>query len=128
MPKDIFSQEMYQTGFVTGDAECGWLEVTDREDVGAFVFKGEFGKCYEVKVPAGAQRVLAVKLHSDPTQEAVGKKIYYMDDALCDKGEVTEETAFMYVCRKQDEYLLVLTNSDDSIYIGERTISAGYGC
>lgn len=122
LPKDIFSQEMYKTGFVTGDAECGWLEVTDREDVGAFVFKGEFGKCYEVKVPAGAQRVLAVKLRSDPTQEAVGKKIYYMDDALCDKGEVTEETAFMYVCRKQDEYLLVLTNSADPIYIGERTM------
>ena len=62
LPKDIFSQEMYVTGFTTGDAECGWVEVTDREDTGAFVIKGEYGKNYEIKVPAGAQRVLAIKL------------------------------------------------------------------
>ena len=88
LPKDIFSQEMYVTGFTTGDAECGWVEVTDREDTGAFVFPGEYGKNYEIKVPAGATRVLAIKLKFDPTQEAVGKKIYYMDTAVCDKGAV----------------------------------------
>ena len=122
LPKDIFSQEMYQVGLATGDAECGWMEVTDRKDTGGFVFKGEFGKCYEIKVPAGAQRVLAVKLRNDPAQEAVGKTFYYMDDALCDKGAVEKETCFMYTCRKQEEYLAVLTNSTDPIYIGERTI------
>ena len=122
LPKDIFTQEMYVTGFTTGAAKCGWVERTDREDVGAFVLKGEFGKCYEVKVPAEAQRVLAIKVSTDPTQVVVGNKLFYTDDALCDKDAVTEETAFMYTCRKQDEYLLICTNSAEPIYIGERTI------
>ena len=122
MPKDIFSQEMYVAGFATGVAKCGWVERTDREDIGAFVFKGEFGKCYEVKVPAGAQRVLAIKLNYDPSPATVGQKIYYSDGAVCDKEAVTGETAFMYTCRKQNEYLMICTNSDDPIYIGERTI------
>ena len=122
LPKDIFTQEMYVSGFATGDAECGWVERTDREDTGAFVFRGEYGKCYEIKVPAGAQRVLAVRLKSDPTQEEVGQKIYYMDSAVCDKGAMENETAFMYTCRNQGEYLLLCTNSSDPVYIGERTI------
>lgn len=122
LPKDIFSQQMYVTGFTTGDAECGWAERTDREDTGAFVFKGEYGKNYEIKVPAGTQRVLAIKLKSDPAEEAAGKKFYYMDDALCDKGAVTEETAFMYNCRKEGEYLLLYTGSSQAVYIGERTM------
>ena len=122
LPKDIFSQEMYVTGFTTGDAECGWVEVTDREDTGAFVFPGEYGKNYEIKVPAGASRVLAIKLKADPTQEAVGKKIYYMDTAVCDKGAVEKETAFMYNCRSQGEYLLLYTGSSEAVYIGERTM------
>lgn len=123
LPKDIFSQELFVPGIVTGDAECGWVEITDREDTGAFVLKGEYGKCYEIKVPAGTQRVLAVKLRNDPKEEEVGKKIYYLaDKALCDKGAVGQETAFMYTCRKENEYLLICTNSKDPIYIGERTI------
>ena len=122
LPKDIFSQEMYMTGFTTGAAKCGWVERTDREDVGAFILKGEFGKCYEVKVPAGASRVLAIKVSTDPTQLVVGNKLFYTDNALCDKDAVTEETAFMYTCRQQEEYLLICTNSSEAIYIGERTI------
>lgn len=122
LPKDIFSSDMYVTGFVTGDPECGWAELTDREDTGAFILKGEYGKCYEVKIPAGAERVLAFKLKKDPTQEAVGKKFYYMDDELCDKGSTEQETAFMYVCRTQNEYLMIYTGSSDPVYIGERTI------
>ena len=122
LPKDIFTQDMYVAGFTTGAANCGRVERTDREDTGAFVLKGEFGKCYEVKVPAGTQRVLAIKLSADPTQAAVGQTFYYADDALCDKDAVTEETAFMYTCRKQNEYLMICTNSSDPIYIGQRTI------
>ena len=122
LPKDIFSQDMYVPGFVTGEVGCGWAERTDREDTGAFVLKGEFGKCYEVKVPAGAQRVLAIKANADPTQQPVGNKLTYTDDALCDKGAATEEIAFMYTCRNKNEYLLICTGSADPIYIGERTI------
>lgn len=123
LPKDIFSQEMFLPGIVTGAEDCGWLEVTDREDTGAFILKGEFGKCYEIKVPAGAERVLCVKLRNDPREEETGEKIYYLaDNALCDKGAVDQEAAFMYTCRKENEYLLICTNSKDPIYIGERTI------
>lgn len=122
LPKEIFSQEMYVTGFTTGDAECGWVERTDREDTGAFVFKGEFGKCYEIKVPSGSQRVLAIKLNKDPAEGNVGEKIYYMDSALCDKGATDKETAFMYTCRKENEYLLLYTGSSDPVQIYERTI------
>ena len=122
LPKDIFTPELYVTGFTTGDPDCGWVERTDREDTGAFVLKGEYGKCYEIKVPAGTQRILAVRLKSDPTQEAVGEKFRYSDTVLCDKGAVEKETAFMYTCRNQGEYLLLYTNSSDPVYIGERTI------
>lgn len=122
LPKDIFTPEMYVAGFETGAAECGWVERTDRENTGAFVLKGEYGKCYEVKVPAGTGRVLAIKRNADPTLEAVGTTFSYTGSSVCDKGAVSEETAFMYTCRKQNEYLLICTNSSDPIYIGERTI------
>ncbi|MBR4864794.1 MAG: succinylglutamate desuccinylase/aspartoacylase family protein [Oscillospiraceae bacterium] len=122
LPKDIFSEALYVTGFVTGEAKCGYIERTERENTGAFVLKGEYGKCYEIKVPAGTQRVLAVKLPVDPAQTAVGNKLYYTEEALCDKDAVTEETAFMYTCRNQNEYLLICTNGSDPFYIGERTI------
>ena len=122
LPKDIFTQELYVTGFATGEAKCGYVERTDREDTGAFVLKGEYGKCYEIKVPAGTQRVLALKLMADPALAAVGNKLHYTDEALCDKNAVTEETSFMYTCRKENEYLLICTNSNDPIYIGERSI------
>lgn len=123
LPKDIFSQEMFIPGIVAGDEKCGWAEVTDQTDTGAYVLKGEFGKCYEIKVPAGTERILAVKLRTDPKEEAVGNKIYYLaDDAVCDKGAVEQETGFMYVCRKENEYLLICTNSAAPVYIGERTI------
>ena len=36
LPKDIFTPELYVTGFTTGDPDCGWVERTDREDTGAF--------------------------------------------------------------------------------------------
>ena len=42
LPKDIFSQEMYVPGLEIAD---GSLFVTDKTDVGAFVFAGEYGKC-----------------------------------------------------------------------------------
>lgn len=122
LPKDIFSQDMYVPGFTTGEVACGWVKRTDREDTGAFVLKGEFGKCYEVKVPAGSQRVLAIKLGEDPTQQPVGSNLSYADNALCDQGASTEEAAFMYTCRSKNEYLLVYTGTSDPIYIGERTI------
>ena len=123
LPKDIFDPEMFIPGIVTGDAECGWVEVTGREDAGAFVLKGEFGKCYEIKVPAGAQRILAVKLLGDPRDAEKGTKLSYQaDSTLCDKEASEAETAFMYVCRQKNEYLLVYTDSDAPIYIGERTI------
>ena len=123
LPKDIFSEEMFVPGIVTGIAECGWFEVSSRTDVGAYVFKGEYGKCYEVKFPAGTQRALAIKLSYDPGEKPVGEKAYYWaDDALCDKENLEEGTGCMYTCRKQNEYLLICTNSKEPVYIGERTI------
>lgn len=123
LPKDIFSEELFVQGLVAGDVGSGRLDKTDRTDVGAFVIKGEFGKCYEIKVPAGAERVCAIRMRKNPADLAVGEtKFYFAEDALRDLGEQTEETAFMYTCREQNQYLLVYTGSADPIYIGERTI------
>ena len=122
LPKDIFTRDMYVTGFATGGEDCGWLDRTDSSDTGAFILHGEFGKCYEIKVPAGSQRILAVKLDGDPAQKPVGERIYYGDSAVCDKGATDTETAFMYTCRKQDEYLLLYTGSSDPVRMDERTI------
>ena len=122
LPKDIFSEDMYLNGFTTGNAECGWVERTNGADTGAFILKGEFGKCYEIKVPAGSPRVLAIKLEEDPALKNTGERIDYADSALCDKDFTTEETAFMYTCRNQDEYLLLYTGSSDPVCICERTI------
>lgn len=125
LPKDIFSEEMFAPGIVTGNAECGWFEVTKQTDVGAYVLKGEYGKCYELKFPAGTQRAFAIKLKYDPRDKAVGEKVYYWaDDTIIDKADLTEETGRMYTCRKENEYLLICTNSKDPVYIGERTIIA----
>lgn len=123
LPKDIFSSEMFVPGIVAGHANSGYLEKTDRTDVGAFVVKGEFGKCYEVKVPAGTKRICAITMRNNPADLTAGEKIFYFEEeVLCDLDERTEETGFMYTCRKENQYLLVYTDTADPIYIGERTI------
>lgn len=123
LPKDIFSQELYVPGMVFEAPGQYTMELTDRTDVGAFVVKGEYGKCYEVKIPAGAPRACAAKFASDPRTAAAGEKVYYYEDAsFCDTAEVTEEVSFMYTCRKQEEYLVIYTGTADPVYIGERSI------
>lgn len=122
LPKDICSQDLFLPGVVAGSAESGIVEMTDRQDVGAYVLLGEFGKCYEIKFPAGS-RALVLKMRSDPRQTPVGEKIYYYSDkTVLDKEELPQETGCMYVCRQQNEYVLICANSTDPIYIGERTI------
>lgn len=123
LPKDIYRQELFVPGIVAGDPECGWMEFTDRTDVGAVILKGEYGKCYEVKVPQSATRVCAARLTADPRE--AGDKIYCNGDKiLYDKADLTEGAAFMYVCRRTEEYLIICTDTTDPIYIGERTILA----
>lgn len=120
LPKDIFSEEMYVPG-VFLNREKGCMEITERTDVGAFVLKGEFGKCYEVKVPAGVASVCAAHFMIDPRAAEAGTEEYY-SEALFEGEGLTQESAFMYTCRKEEEYLVVSTGSADPIYIGQRSI------
>lgn len=121
-PKDIFSADMYIAGISLGEKE-GCVQFTDRTDIGAFVLRGEYGKCYEVKIPAGISRACAVRVSMDPGSYNVGEEQYYADDCiLLDKKDLSKEAAFMYTCRKQEEYLVVSTGSADPIYIGQRSM------
>lgn len=123
LPKDIFSQELFVPGITAGNVDDGYLEMTDRTDIGAYLLKGEYGKYYEIKVPAGTKRVCAVKMRKDPSLKGVGEKFYHQDsNLLCDKADLTEQVSFRYVCREKEEYLVICVESEDPIYIGERTI------
>lgn len=120
LPKDIFTEALFVAGIVPGEGNL--LQVTDQQDDGAFVLQGEYGKCYEVKVPAGAKQVLAFRTSADPRTAAVSCTFSYNEDnTLCNKTD-GEAAAFMYTCRHAGEQLVVYTGSRDAIYIGERTV------
>ena len=122
LPKDIYTEQMYVSGILMDGQETS-IQVTDRTDVGAFVLKGEYGKCYEVKIPAGTPHVYAVHTITDPCTAEVGDSWYFTEDStLMNTVQTDKETAFMYTCRKQEEYLIVSTGSADPVYIGQRSI------
>ena len=122
LPKDIFSNEMYKPGILL-DGNERIIQITDKTDTGTFILKGEFGKCYEVKVPGGVSHVYAGYTATDPCTADMGDSWYITEEStLANVTAPTGETAFMYTCRKQEQYLLINTGSADSIYIGERSI------
>lgn len=126
LPKDIFTSEMYVSGLVLEQSGQRRLDATGRTDVGAFVFKGEFGKCYEIKVPAGVPCVAAATFLTNPRSLTAGD---YRTGTTAVKSLVknpSKEVCFMYNCRRSDknEYLVIYTGATDPIYIGERTIIA----
>lgn len=123
LPKDIFSEELFVSGIVTGDVGVAYLDITDRTDIGAYVLSGEYGKCYEVKVPEGVTRVCAVKLPFDPQTTAVGEKIWFQEDnVVYNKENITGEASFMYNCRQPGEYLVLYADTAEPIYIGQRSM------
>ena len=124
LPKDIFSDEMYVAGLVLEQSGQRRLDATGRTDVGAFVFKGEYGKCYEIKIPAGVPCVASATFLTNPRTLTAGD---YRTGTTAVKSLVnnpSKEVSFMYTCRTYDknEYLVIYTGSSDPIYIGERTI------
>lgn len=124
LPKDIFSNDLYYPGMTLGQSDEYNLDVTEQTDVGAFVLAGEYGKCYEIKVPAGTPTVKAAKIPKDPRTFSVGTQLP-CDSSWFIKTVPTEETNtinVMYVCRELNEYLVLYTGTSDPVYIGERTI------
>ena len=124
LPKDIFSADLYVPGIAMGKAGQNVLEVTDQTNVGAFVFKGEYGKCYEIKIPAGVPYAAATSFTSDPRSLAVGQQLTGGTTVKTIAQSPSNQISFMYVCRTytSDEYLVIYTGSSAPIYIGERTI------
>ena len=126
LPKNIFSEELYVPGLVLGQSGQGRLDATGRTDVGAFVFKGEFGKCYEIKIPAGVPCATAATFFTNPRSLTAGD---YRTGNVSVKDLVqnpSAEVSFMYKCRTygKNEYLVIYTGTDTPVYIGERTIIA----
>ena len=124
LPKNIFSEELYVPGLVLEQNGQRRLDATGRTDVGAFVFKGEFGKCYEIKIPAGVPCVASATFLTNPRTLTAGD---YRTGTTAVKSLVqnpSKEVSFMYNCRRSDknEYLVIYTGSTAPIYIGERTI------
>jgi len=123
LPRDIFSPDLFVPGIAPVDGEGFSLEITGRSDAGAFVLAGEYGKCYEVKIPAGPARVSAGRTCEDLRQP--GKTLTFDDAAtVYHNAAVTGAVSFMYTCRHSGESLVIFTGSDQPIYIGERTILA----
>ncbi len=124
LPKNIFSEELYVPGLVLGQSGERRLDATGKTDVGAFVFKGEFGKCYEIKIPAGVPCATAATFFTNPRSLTPGQ---YRTGNVSVKDLVqnpSKEVCFMYNCRTYDknEYLVIYTGTDAPVYIGERTI------
>ena len=120
LPKDIFSQELLVPGLISEGAESGYFQRTDREDLGAYLLHGEYGKCYEIKIPGGVPQVTAFAKRSDLMEQA---EIHYRtDDALKDVAAPTEAVSFMYNCREKNQTLLIYTGSTEPFQILERTI------
>ena len=120
LPKDIFSQELLVPGLISEGAESGCFQRTDREDLGAYLLRGEYGKCYEIKIPGGVPQVTAFAKRSDLMEQ---NEIHYRtDDALKDVAAPTEEVSFMYNCREKNQTLLIYTGSTEPFKILERTI------
>jgi len=122
LPKDIFSQALFVPGLISEGAESGYFERTDREDLGAYLLRGEYGKCYEIKIPGGVPQVTAFAKRTDLMEK---DEIHYRsDDALKDVAAPTEEVSFMYNCREKNELLLIYTGSTEPFAILERTMVA----
>ena len=122
LPKDIFSSELYAPGIVLGQSGQNVLDVTNQTNVGAFVFKGEYGKCYEVKIPAGVPCAAAVRFSADPCKLSPGQQLTGGTSVKSLVQKPSRQTSFMYVCRTYGEYLVIYTGNANPIYIGERTI------
>jgi len=124
LPKDVFSKAQYVPGITLGQSGDYVMEVTDNTNTGAFVFQGEFGKCYEIKIPAGVPYAAAARFPVDPRGYSVGKKLTYDSGASLKKiaTQPSSPVSFMYTCRVVGEYLVIFTGNSNAIYIGERTI------
>ena len=85
---------------------------------------GEYGKCYEVKIPQGASQVTAVILRNeDPLETKVGERFNYASsNALKDVAAPAEGVNFMFNCREKNQSLLIYTGSAEPFQILERTI------
>ena len=124
LPRDIFSQDLFVPGLISGGAESGYFEQTKQKDAGAYLIEGEYGKCYEIKIPQGVHQVTAITLrNNDPRETKVGERLYYLaDNALKDLADPTKEVSFMFNCRKKNEVLLIYTGSTEPFQVLERTI------
>lgn len=125
--KDIFDSGMYAGGIVPVENNGSYrIEVRgDSDPARAFVLKGEFGKCYEVKFQADPESLRVAKVNQDPRTLEAGSQIEYAkeDSLLYFEAAPDQTRAFMYTCREQDEYLVVYTGTKDaSVSVGERTI------
>ena len=119
LPKDVFSEELFLPGLIPGEGD-GFLMTEDA--AGSFVLKGEYGKCYEVKIPEGCETVIAFRTSADPASAEVGSSRGYTDETKLYASTSGAAAAFMYTCRQPREYLVVYTGKQEPIYIGERTI------
>ena len=125
--KDIFDDSMWVSGIVISKGETLYsIEAGGENAPGrAFVLKGEYGKCYEVKFQSAPETLRAAKVNQDPRTLEIGSKIQYAEeDSLFFFMFAPDETrSFMYTCREQDEYLVVYIGTQDvEVWIGERTI------
>ena len=119
LPKEIFSEDLYCTGFVPEETEETISATCIPGEGGAYVLPGAFAKCYEVKFTPEAKVITAMYTTRDPRTLAEGETL----EGTKVKCEFDSQNRFMYVCRSEDEYLLVFVSEKAApISIGQRTI------
>lgn len=125
LPKDIYSEKMHVPGLIIGGSSRYFLQQTGDEEVGALVLRGEYGKCYEIKIPKGTPEVYAAKFTFDPASMSQ-EEVFFFEESklLCNKDAPEEEVCFMYTCRTDEEYVVIYTGKSTPVYIGERNIIA----
>lgn len=126
LPTDVFSPEMFVPSIVAEKTETGFRLM--RETAGAagcFVIPGEFGACYEIKFSPVAGVVMALTTDRDPRSLEPGEEITCQPETCQYDADPNSERnypgSFMFVCRKQPEYLVVcVSGAPVPIYVGKR--------
>ncbi len=119
LPREIFSEALYCHDLAPMEGEETISVIHTTGTGGAFVLPGEFAKCYEVKFTPEAKVITAMYTTRDPRTLAEGETV----EGTKVKCEFDSQNRFMYVCRSEEEYLLVFVSEKAApISIGQRTI------
>jgi len=129
LPTDIYDDSLYTYGLVPTKKNSEFYVEVMGEDhpTRSIVVPCEWGKCYEIKCPAGLSGLRVAVVNTDPRKAAVGTKISYESSMnlkyYANEPTVNTDISLMYVARAKGNYLVIYTGTDlAEVQILERTM------